>query len=158
MRYVSDMTTPKPGRPNTLVGLLDKRREIAGRAEQLAEQLRRACADLEALDDVIRLFDPEVIPGPPKRYMVGEPVLAGEVSRLVRIALRDASGPLTTRQVAIEVAMARGHDQSDAKVVADIKKRVAQSLRRMRKRGWVQEVPQEGEYKGWRLVTARLRT
>lgn len=146
------MTAPQPGRPNTLFGLLDKRRDVAGRAEQLAAQLRRTCADLEALDDVIRLFDPDAIPGPPKRYLASEPVLAGEVARLVRIALRDAAGPLTTRQLAVEVAEARGHDQSDPKVVWAIRKRVGQCLRRMRARGWAQEVPRAGEYKGWRLA------
>lgn len=33
-----------------------------------------------------------------------------------------------------------------------IRKRVGAALWKLRVKGWVQEVPQEGEYKGWRLA------
>jgi len=138
-------------RPNTVFALLDKRREIAGRIDQAVARLRVLEAELAAVDDVIRLFDPDAIPGPAKRYPVFEPVLIGEVARLVRIALREAGHALTTREIAVSVAMARGHDASDSETFGAIRRRVGQSLRRMQMRGEVW-----GELAGHAMVWERV--
>ena len=55
-------------RPNTLPGLIDKRREPAGRIEHAQRELRAFVADLDYVDAVIRIFDPDAIVGPAKRF------------------------------------------------------------------------------------------
>jgi hypothetical protein len=121
-------------RPNTVYTLLDKRREIAGRIDQAVARLRRMEADLAALDDVIRLFDPDAIPGPPKRFPTVEPVMVGEVARLIRVAFREADRPMTTREITLLVAEARGQDVSDPETFGAMRRRVSQALRRMQTR------------------------
>lgn len=133
----SDMTTY---RPNTLSALLDKRREIAGRIETAQAQVRLMVADLDALDTVIRLFDADAIPGAPKRFPAFAPAFKGEISRLVRIALRDATGPLTTREIAVSVVEARGLNASDKATFEAIRGRVGVALKRMKQRGGVRGV------------------
>jgi hypothetical protein len=54
--------------PNTVSGLISKRREIAGQIEHVQRQLRELVADLDHLDAAIRIFDPNVNVGPAKRY------------------------------------------------------------------------------------------
>ena len=51
MWYVSDMTTE---RPNTVSGLREKHREIAGQIEAKRAELARLVADLEAVEHTIR--------------------------------------------------------------------------------------------------------
>ena len=45
-------------RPNTLSGLVDKRREIAGKVGETRALLRQLIIDLDHVDAAIRLFDP----------------------------------------------------------------------------------------------------
>ncbi|SEE99316.1 hypothetical protein SAMN05444161_8604 [Rhizobiales bacterium GAS191] len=44
--------------PNTVSGLIHKRREVAGQIEHVQRQLRDLVADLDHLDATIRIFDP----------------------------------------------------------------------------------------------------
>lgn len=148
MRYVSDMTTD---RPNTLSALLDKRREIAGRIETAQAQVRVMVADLDALDTVIRLFDADAIPGAPKRFPAFAPAFKREVSRLVRVALRNAPGPLTTREIAVAVAEARGLNASDKETFEAIRGRVGVALKRMKARGAV-TAAQVGQSLEWQAA------
>jgi hypothetical protein len=46
-------------RPLTVSGLLDKRAELTRLCDQLAGELEAVAFDLEHLDAVIRLFDPD---------------------------------------------------------------------------------------------------
>jgi hypothetical protein len=46
-------------RPNTVAGLIDKRREISGRIEHHQRALNDLITDLDHVDHTIRLFDPD---------------------------------------------------------------------------------------------------
>jgi hypothetical protein len=74
-------------RPNTVCGLIDKRRELAGRIEHVQHELRALVADLDHIDAVIRIFDPDADIGPAKRYPAAHMAFRGERARHVMDAL-----------------------------------------------------------------------
>lgn len=135
-------------RPNTVAGLIEKHREIAGKIEFHRRALNALVFDLEALEHSIRLFDPDAQLGRAKPIPSEHAALKGEMRRDVLAALRAAQGPLTSLDIARQVIAARGIDGTD---VPMIRKRVGACLWKLRARGLVREVPQEGEYKGWQL-------
>ena len=148
MRYVSDMTTE---RPNTVSGLVEKHREIHGQIEAKRRELDRLIADLEAVEHTIRLFDPQAQLGRAKPLPSIHAAFKGEMRRDVMAALRAASGPLTSLDIARQVIAVRKLPD-DAKTVTMVRKRVGAALFKIKAKGWVEEVPQAGEYKGWRLA------
>ena len=146
MAYNADMTTE---RPNTVSGLMAKHAEIAGLIETRRKELNRLIADLEAVEHTILLFDPEAELPRARPTPSRDAAMKGEMRRHVLAALRDASGPLTSLEIAQQVVAVRGL-ASDPATVAMIRKRVGAVLWKLKAKGWAVEVPQAGEYKGWR--------
>lgn len=69
------MENAKSERPNTLVGLIEKRATIAGMVKFHRAELRKIICDLDHIDATIRMFDPNA-----------------EVSRVVRYLTRRYHG------------------------------------------------------------------
>lgn len=136
-------------RPNTLSGLIEIHREIAGQIEATRKALNALVFDLEAVEHTIRLLDPEAQLGRAKPLPSKDAAFRGEMRRDVLAALRAASGPLTSLDIAQQVVAARKLDTKDTTVM---RKRVGAALWKLRAKGIVAEVPQEGDYKGWRLA------
>lgn len=149
MRYVSDMTTE---RPNTVAGLREKHAEIAGQIEHTRAVLARLVADLEAVEHTIRLFDPDAELPRAKPIPSPHAAFKGEMRRDVMAALRAGAEPATSLQIARQIVASRALPD-DAKTVSMMRKRVGAALYKLRAKGWVEEVPQAGEYKGWLLKT-----
>ena len=124
-------------RPNTIAGLLDKRREIAGEVQYTETRLRQLIIDLDNLDATIRLFDPdielEIIK--PKPFPPRNAAVQGELTRLVLDTLRQAEGPLTSHYLAQHVMAARGMNTADTRLVKLMRKRVGACLRANRAKG-----------------------
>ena len=113
-------------RPNTIAGLLDKRREIAGEVQHTETRLRQLIIDLDNLDATIRLFEPDIDlaeikckPLPPRHH-----AYRGEVSRTVLDALRQSERPLNTQELAQHVMAHRGLNTADKRLVQLMGKRV----------------------------------
>jgi hypothetical protein len=72
-------------RPNTVAGLLEKRREIAGKIEHHQRVLNDLIIDLDHVDHTIRLFDPDcdVALGQPKAFPDRHAAFKGEMQRFV---------------------------------------------------------------------------
>jgi len=138
-------------RPNTVSGLIDKRREIAGRIEHVQRELRALVADLDHIDAAIRIFDPDADIGPAKRYPIAHQAFRGEMARHVLDALRRADRPVTSLEIARHVMEGRGL-KDDGRAVIVIRKRVGACLAKLREKGVVRDVPMAGEYKGWEMV------
>lgn len=138
-------------RPNTVAGLIEKRREISGQIEHLQQQLNDLVIDLDHVDHCIHLFAPDldVSLARPKQFPARHGAYRGEMQRFVLGALRNASGPLTTLEMAVEVVKGRGLDPNDARAVSLIRKRVGACLYRLVDKGLAREVPQVGSYKAW---------
>jgi hypothetical protein len=70
------------------------------------------------------------------------------MQRFVLGALRAASRPLASLEIAIEVVKGRGLDPNDARAVSLIRKRVGAYLFKLKTSGIAREVPTTGPYKG----------
>ena len=96
--------------------LRDKRAELAGTLIQLEQQLVRRRADLTHLDATMRLFDPdiqpnEIRPKQPRAYSAW--FRRGECLRLIYDELRDASQPMTTRELTDQIMRVKAIPTTD---------------------------------------------
>jgi hypothetical protein len=139
---------------HALSALLRKRGEIAGRIEATQATMRELVSDLDAVDATIRLFDPDADLGMiktkpvPPRYQA----FRGEMQRHCLNALRIASKPITSLDIALKACEARGINPNDPRAVVLIRKRVSAALYKLGERGVARSIPLDGEYKGWELV------
>ena len=90
--------------------LRDKRSELAGMVSHLERELVEHRASLTHLDATMRLFDPnsrpdEIRPRRPRAHNTW--FRPGECLRLIYDVLRDAPGPLTTRELAEQIMDAK---------------------------------------------------
>ena len=139
---------------HVLSGLMKKRAEIAGQIEHTQRRLNEMLIDLDHIDHTIRLIDPnaDVSLGKPKQYPARHAAFKNEMNRFVLGALRTATEPLTSLEIAKAVVIGRGLDVTDDRVVVLIRKRVGACLWRQKERGIVREVALVGNYKGWELA------
>jgi hypothetical protein len=143
-----------PDRPNTVAGLVAKRAEIAGQIVAAKATLRQLIIDLDHVDAAIRLFDPDIdlatikprpLPPPHKAYR-------GQITRIVLDALREAKGPLTTKQLAQHVMAERGLNTADVRLVGVFSKRLGATLRHHRDRGLLRQIKDRGEFVVWEVA------
>lgn len=137
-------------RPLTVSGLLDKRQELTKLRDQLASELEAVAFDLDHLDAVIRLFDPEQVPVVRRRYMAATAARGGEMARFVLSSLRTANSPLTAREIGLRWAKDNGLDPSDT-TARVLRKRVGSCLRNLVGKGHVVESGTLEDSKLWCL-------
>jgi hypothetical protein len=88
--------------PHVIGALRNKRAKLAGMLRQLEQQLVQQRANLAHLDAIMRLFDPDIRPKdirtkqPRERNAWFRP---GECLRLIYDELREATQPVTTREL-----------------------------------------------------------
>lgn len=140
--------------PNVLHALIRKRAEIAGQIEHNQLSLRRLIGEVDHIDAAIRIFDPAIDiaairskPVPPRHA-----AFKGEVTRLVLDTLREASAPVTSREIALRLMSERGLDSGDAVLCVIMVKRVCASLRAHKIKGLIRSVPSQGNLQGWELA------
>jgi hypothetical protein len=95
---------------HVIYALRRKRAEIGGHIHDLEKRIVRQRATLVNLDATIRLVSPGANPDsiPPKRaYRRTRYFARNELSRLTQDALRTASGPLTSAEIAAAVMQAK---------------------------------------------------
>lgn len=140
--------------PNVLHALIRKRAEVAGKIEHCQQELRRLVAEIDHLDATIRIFNPEVDLEAirPKRVPPRHAAFKGEVMRVVLNELRDADGPVTTKQISLVLMRERGLNPDDAELSKIMVKRVGACLRKLLDRGAVKKVPVEGAFNGWAVA------
>jgi hypothetical protein len=96
-----------------------KRAEISGHIHDLEKRIARQRANLANLDATIKLFSPGTNPDaiPPKRaYRRARYFAHNELSRLTQDALRTASGPLTSAEIATAVMQTKGMAANDTSI------------------------------------------
>jgi hypothetical protein len=97
---------------HVVLALRLKRAEISGHIHDLEKRIARQRSKLVNLDATIKLFSPGTNPDaiPPKRpYRRTRYFAHNELSRLTQDALRTASGPLTSAEIAGAVMQAKGN-------------------------------------------------
>jgi hypothetical protein len=136
-------------------GLIKRRAELAGDIEKAHESIRRMIADLENLDATILQFEPgfkiETIKPksfrPPKDW-----ANRGEMTRIVLSILRQATEPLTARDIAFQLLTERALNRDDQRLLRVMRSRVACALRLQREKGVVQSQQGPGQYMLWEIV------
>ncbi|MHB1302960.1 MAG: hypothetical protein ACYCZB_05725 [Acidiphilium sp.] len=138
-----------------ITGLVKRRAALTGEIEALHERLRGLLADLESLDATIVQFDasykvesikPKAF-RPPKDWSH-----KGQMSRVVLSILRQASEPMTSRDIALEMLISRALDQSDLKLLRLMTKRVGVALRTQRENGIVTAEQGPGQFVLWEIA------
>lgn len=115
---------------HTISGLLTKRADLFNEALQIRERLAEIKNDIDALDRTLNVLGYEgdldaAMPRQKRHVVFGK----GELFRACMDVLRNADGPLTTRQIAQGIMELNGQDARDRKTVTDLVKRVGKCLR-----------------------------
>ena len=139
---------------NIVSGLLRRRQEIADKLEIVQGQVRQLVLDLDALDSTLRLFRPDVeigvvrIKPVPRRHAA----VRYESSRLVFSVLREAGGPMTTRELTRAIMEARGMNTADHAMAETMRLRLASTLRKLKHRGKLVADVEAGKNMRWGLA------
>lgn len=110
--------------------------------------------DLDALDAMLRLFRPDVEIGAVRMHPVPRrhAAVRHASSRLIHAVLRDAPGPMKTRELAKAVMEARGMNTADHAMAETMRERMASTLRKLKNRGKVVAEKREGKNQRWALA------
>lgn len=143
-------------RPNTVAGLVEKHKELSALREKYRAEIKKLTVDIDHLDAAIRLFDPDAETSPIKEYVTKHRAAKGSVKRFILSAFRDATAPLTSRQITEMWLVDRGLVADDAttttirkRIGAAIKTCVGQGL--IEECGWTEDHDAYGPYKLWQL-------
>jgi hypothetical protein len=130
--------------PHVVYALIAKRAELAGLIHDLEKRAKQARIDLTHINSTLRLFDPDIRPvsitsknpaGNRLKYF--EP---GEMSRLCREALRDATEPLSAQDIVGGVMRAKGLDPDDKSLRQDLVRRFLWALHTMQVAGSIRKI------------------
>jgi hypothetical protein len=118
---------------HVISALRNKRAELAGMLRQLEQQLVRQRASLAHLDATMRLFDPDIRPKDirPKQPRAHNAwCRPGECLRLIYDQLREATEPVTTRELAERIMRLKAMPTTDDRRRELVQKTLLASLNR----------------------------
>jgi hypothetical protein len=121
------------GELHVIGALRNKRAELAGTLRQLEQQLERQRANLAHLDATMRLFNPDIRPNdirPKQRRARNAWFRPGECLRLIYDELRQATQPMTTRELAERIMRVKAIPAADDQRRERIQKTLLGSLNR----------------------------
>lgn len=126
---------------HTISGLLTKRADLFNEAERIRDRLAEIRNDIGAIDRTLGVLGYKgdldaAMPRQKREVIFGR----GELSRAIYAELREAEGPLSSRDIARSIVALRGEDARDRKYLSDLTKRVSKALRTMRAEGQVRSV------------------
>jgi hypothetical protein len=127
-------------------GLVKRRAALAGEIEATHETLRKMAPDLENLDATIVQFDPVETIKPKGFRPPSDWSNRGQMSRVILSTLRQASEPLTSRDIALQLLIEGALDKSDLRLLRLMTKRVGVALRIQRDNGAVRCDQGPGQY------------
>ena len=137
-------------RPLTVAGLQSKRKELLKLRDGLAAEIRGVVCDIDHLDACIRMFDPDQAVRAMPRFQTKHRAARGETQRFVLSCLREATEPLTARQMAEAWAKAKGITPDD-RTLGVLRKRIGTCLIALRADSYAEDVGRVGDLKCWRL-------
>lgn len=139
-------------RPNTVAGLLEKRRELEARLKIARLEIKSLIVGMDALDVSLRLFGVTGVAGRPKRLPPPHPAAKGEFQRLALDLFRETEGPITSLMVARRFCENRGL-ALDEIAFKFVRYRASSGLCNMRARGMIERVGvARAEKARWKLV------
>jgi hypothetical protein len=141
-----------------LQGLVKRRAELTGEIERTHQALRKMVADLENLDATIIQFAPDfpIETIKPKAFRPPQDwAHRGDMTKFVLSILRQASEPLTSRDIALEMLISRALDRSDQRLLRLMTKRVGVALRGQKDNGVVRSSQGTGQFLTWEIVRSK---
>ncbi|MGH1589968.1 hypothetical protein ACRBEV_18575 [Methylobacterium phyllosphaerae] len=133
------MTNQKPEPATaTISGLIRKRSELFSEAERIRDRLAEIRNDIGALDRTLAVLGhtgnlDDQMPRQKREVLFGQ----GELTRSLLRELRDADGPMTSRELAQGILALRGDDVRDRRLISEVTRRVSKALRSHREEGRV---------------------
>lgn len=135
--------------------LTKRRAELTGEIEATHQRLRQMITDLDNLDKTILQFDPDfqVETIRPKAFRPpADWAHRGEMARGVLSILRQASEPMTTRDLALEMLVTRALDPQDQRLLKLMAKRIGVALRHQYDNGVVRRMQGTGQFVLWEVA------
>jgi len=141
-------------RPNTVSGLYAKRKELTKLLGKITAEAERVRASIKHIDACITLFDPNA--KPPTTYHDGfiprHTAPKGHLKRFILSMLREASDPLSARQIADAWVVDQMIDaDTDTDTLRLLRKRIGISINTIMHDGLVVAVGMDGPSKLWEL-------
>ena len=89
-----------------------------------------------------------------KSYPAGHVTYRGELVKIILDLLREAAGPMTTREVGRHIMVERGLNTADDPIVKTYTRRAGALLRHYRERGMVRSIkdPRGGQFDLWEIA------
>jgi hypothetical protein len=113
---------------HVISGLITKRAELAGIVLQAERALAKLKEDLAAIDNTIRLFDPDSVPGNIKAKARRAARYPFHIRRTILGVIRKSGSPMTISAIAEKVAIEKKINISDASAMAELTLKVRNSL------------------------------
>ena len=138
--------------PHVIGALRNKRAELSGTLRQLEQQLAGHRASLAHLDATMRLFDPNIRPkeiSPRQRRARNVWFRQGECLRLIHDELREATEPMTTRELTERIMRVKAIPAADDHRRELVQKTLLGSLNRTQ--ATIERVDTAGVV-SWRLI------
>jgi hypothetical protein len=139
--------------PHVATALIEKRRELAGKIEDLQRQLKATVTDLDHVEASLRLFVPDIDlteygprPVPPPHA-----AFKGEVTRIVLDTIRKAGRPLSTMDLTRAVMGERGLPFDDLQTRRVIQQRVGACCNSWKRKGVLKASPGPGQLLNWEI-------
>lgn len=131
-----------------LTALTQRRAELIVEAKAAEAAKRRLLADIEHIDGAIRTYNAAYRP---RKVEISR----GKRVELARGALgilREATAPMTLRELAAAILARAGHDPRDSKLVASRMNRLRTALNRQRANGAVRSLTGDGQLLLWEVT------
>lgn len=138
--------------PHVIGALRHKRAELAGMLRQFEQQLVQQRANLAHVDATMRLFDPDIRPNdirPKQQRARNAWFRPGECLRLIYDELREATQPVTTRELAERIMRVKAIPAAGSDRRERIQKTLLASLNRAKET--IARVETAGAV-SWRLI------
>jgi hypothetical protein len=138
--------------PHVIGALRDKRSELDGMLRQLEQQLVLQRANLAHVDATMRLFDPGIRPNDIRPRQPRERnawFRQGECLRLIYDELREATQPVTTRELAERIMRVKAIPAADDQRRERVQKTLLGSLNRAKQT--IARIESAGVVR-WRLI------
>jgi hypothetical protein len=143
-------------RPLTVAGLIEKRRELVARLKLAKAEIKTLTHGIDALDQVLKLFAPEINGADAKLMRLPIPHAAskGEMQRAALDLLRETGQPITSRMVAARFCETRDLHLDDA-AFKTVRDRASNAMCHLRDKGLVCQVGKKGADVQWMLADSR---
>ena len=139
-------------RPNTVAGLIEKRRELVARLKVAQNDIQSLTSGIDAIDVVLKLFAPEIDgrAAKPMRLPIPHAAGKGEMQRTALELLREPGEAITSRMLAQRFCERRGLHLDDMSFKR-IHYRASSAIGHLRQKGLIRQVGRKGADVQWAI-------